>query len=285
VNERQEAKTARVRRRWQPPPGPAPAGPFDDDLVPGAGETLDHLNGDWRIFQRLDGHRYSTDDLLTAWYACHVAADLALRVESHLDLGTGVGSVAMIGAWKLRPSWTVGIEAQALSASLMRRSLRYNGIADRALVRVGDLRDPALIPEGRIFDLVTGSPPYLAREQGVASERPQCAPCRFEWRGGAEAYAEAAARALAPRGVYVLVHEFRARERVRAASAVAGLRLTRVLPVIFCEGRPPHIAVYASRREPCAGEERAEEPLLIRRADGSRSDAYRSARAWLGFPP
>jgi len=31
--------------------------------------TLDGLTADWRIFQRRKGHRHSTDDLLTAWYA------------------------------------------------------------------------------------------------------------------------------------------------------------------------------------------------------------------------
>jgi hypothetical protein len=31
--------------------------------------TLDILAGDWRIFQLRTGHRFSADDLLTAWTA------------------------------------------------------------------------------------------------------------------------------------------------------------------------------------------------------------------------
>jgi hypothetical protein len=33
--------------------------------------TLDILAGDWRIFQLRNGHRFSADDLLTAWTRAH----------------------------------------------------------------------------------------------------------------------------------------------------------------------------------------------------------------------
>lgn len=36
---------------------------------PQAGEALCCLSGDWRIFQPVGGHRYSTDDVVTAWIA------------------------------------------------------------------------------------------------------------------------------------------------------------------------------------------------------------------------
>ena len=62
----------------------------------GPDESLDHLAGDWRIFQLRRGHRYSTDDLLTAWYGCHLARELGLDVSRYLDLGAGIGSVAMM---------------------------------------------------------------------------------------------------------------------------------------------------------------------------------------------
>jgi len=31
-------------------------------------ETLDAISGHFRLFQLRDGHRFSTDDILTAWY-------------------------------------------------------------------------------------------------------------------------------------------------------------------------------------------------------------------------
>ena len=54
-------------------PGPIPPGGVD----PEPGETLDYLCGHYRIFQYEKGHRYSTDDVLTAWYGTQWAS----RVE------------------------------------------------------------------------------------------------------------------------------------------------------------------------------------------------------------
>jgi tRNA1Val (adenine37-N6)-methyltransferase len=284
LSPRQRARWERVRARWRPPEGPKPVGPGEaPDLIPGAGETLDYLAGDWRIFQRRDGHRYSTDDLLTAWYACHLAHERCLEVRCCLDLGAGIGSVAMMVAWRFPAARVVAIEAQDLSVALMARSLRYNGIASRVEIRKGDLRDSGLY-EGTAFELVTGTPPYLAPGRGVVSQRPQCDPCRFERRGAVEAYLSSAARALSGDGICVLVHEWAQLERLRRAASDAGLHLTRVQPVEFREGRPPRIALYAFERsawEP----ERVEEPLVIRTRSGSRGQTYCAAREWMGFPP
>jgi tRNA1(Val) A37 N6-methylase TrmN6 len=214
-----------------------------------------------------------------------VAAELELRPARCLDLGAGVGSVAMMVAWKLPKTRLVAVEAQALSADLFARSIRYNGAEDRVELRRGDLRDPALVPEGPVFALVTGSPPYLAPSEGVASVRPQCDPCRFERRGGAPDYAAAAARVLAPGGRFVLVYPFAARDRLRAVAEVADLAVERVLPVVFREGRAPHIALYALGRAGECAEERIVPPLVIRTATGERSAAFRTARLSMGFPP
>ena len=67
------------------PPGVAESGCPDPD------ESLDALSGHFRIFQMKDGNKYTTDDLLLAWYASSRCPSAA----SVLDLGSGVGSVAM----------------------------------------------------------------------------------------------------------------------------------------------------------------------------------------------
>ena len=48
-------------------PGPIPPGALAPPAVPPE-ETLDAISGHFRIFQLRDGHRFSTDDVLTAWY-------------------------------------------------------------------------------------------------------------------------------------------------------------------------------------------------------------------------
>lgn len=288
VSAGQQARRERVRAGWQPPPGPLPVGPGEDPaLRPGPGESLDMLSGEFRLFQRRDGHRYSTDDLLAAWYACRVAEDCGVEVRRYVDLGSGIGSIAMMVAWKLPRARGVAIEAQALSADLMARSLRYNGLVERVEQRRGDLRDAALLPEGRVFDLATGSPPYFLEGKAVESGLPQRAPCRFEHRGGVEGYVEAMGRALAPHGVGVLVHLLEVEARVREEAQRHGLELFRLRPVVFSEGREPYLGLYALRWAPQGArrETQVEEPLLIRTAARQRSPEYQQARLWMGFPP
>jgi len=66
-------------------------------LAEGAPVTLDGLTRDYEIIQKRRGHRHSTDDLLTAWYAVTHAPD---SVRSLLDLGAGIGSVGLAVAWR-----------------------------------------------------------------------------------------------------------------------------------------------------------------------------------------
>ena len=286
AHDRAQVRRARVRATWSPPEGPAPRGDAGDPrLRPNEDESLDALAGDWRIFQRRDGHRYSTDDLLTAWFGVHVLERLGREATRCLDLGAGIGSVALCVAWALPRARVVGVEAQPLSAGLFERSIQWNGAEARVSCRSGDLRDVAALGDLQgICDLVTGSPPYLPPGRGTPSVRPQCDPCRFERRGGVEAYARAAAFALAPQGVFCLVHEHRAHARVVEAGRAEGLALQGRRTIVFREGREPLIAVYAfahAGAEPLA----EEAPLVIRDASGHRGPAYRAARARMGFPP
>ena len=118
-------------RGWRRP-GPRPPGGVDVE----EGETLDYLCGWFRIFQYAKGHRYSTDDVLTAWYGTTHAP----RVDRAADLGSGIGSVALIAAWRLPGATFATVEAQEISSRLARKSVRYNGLEPRFTVRHGDLR-------------------------------------------------------------------------------------------------------------------------------------------------
>src|SRR6476660_1392342 len=69
----------------------------DEAQVP-EDQTLDAISGHYRIFQLKKGHRFSTDDILTAWYG----TSWAPSARKVLDLGSGIGSVAMVTAWRLQ---------------------------------------------------------------------------------------------------------------------------------------------------------------------------------------
>lgn len=264
-------------------PGPAPPG----GLEPGPGETLDFLTGRWRIFQYEDGHRFSTDDLLVAWYGTVCAP----RVERALDLGSGIGSVALAAAWRLPGARVVTVEAQERSARLARKSAAYDGVLERFRIVVGDLRDPEVLAGEAPFDLVLGSPPYFPDGTATAAVHPQADAARMERRGSVADYALAAARHLAPGGLFACVFPVSPlpqRERALAALGDAGLTLVRWRDVVFREGEGPMLTLLASVRRgdvPGSLVPLEEPPLVIRRRDGSRHPEWAALRLSIGFPP
>ncbi len=284
-------REARRPEGWEPPgpvpPEPPPPGEAPD-LWPQEGEDLCYLTGHWRIFQRLKGHRYSIDDLMTAWTAAQVAQGRAVR--RYADIGCGIGSVLMMVSWSLPEVQAVGVEAQALSFGLARRSVRYNAAEGRIEVRHGDLRDPENTPEGAAFDLVTGTPPYIPLGDGVVSEREQCGPCRFEMRGGVEDYCLAAARLLAPQGRFVVCHAAPQAARVEAAALAAGLTTLRRCDVVPRDGRGALFSVFVMARQdeiapsPDGAPLEIDPPFVVRDAEGRWTEAYRAVRRGMGMP-
>ena len=278
-----------VRAPRRPPgwtaPGPPPSDWDDPALRPRAGEDLCWLAGDWRILQRLDGHRWSLDDLATAWFAAETVA--AQPPRRYADLGCGIGSVLLLVAWRFPGARALGVEAQEVSWALARRSVAGNGVRARCEVRRGDLRDSGVVPEGAVFDLVTGTPPYLPPGTGRESARVQCAPCRIEHRGGIEDYCAAAARLLAPGGWFVTCAGGTQTPRVLDAAHGAGLRVLRSRAVIPRAGKAPLLAVHALQRaEPASqGAEVAQlPPLTVRDADGRWTSEFRALRRDMGMP-
>jgi tRNA1(Val) A37 N6-methylase TrmN6 len=273
-----------VRPPRRPPgwraPGPPPA--RRADVGPRAGEDLCHLSGDWRILQRRDGHRWSLDDLVTAWFATVHAPQAPSRI---LDLGCGIGSVLLMLAWRFPDAVVSGIEAQALSVDLARRSIAWNGVEHRCHVQHGDLRDTARLDALGRFDLVTATPPYLVPGTAPESARPQKGPCNFQQRGGVDAYCEAAARVLAPGGVFVACDQATSEPRMHRAARDAGLAVTHERVVVPRAGKPPLFAVFSMRHASVADGPTVFAPLVVRDERGARTAACRALRADMGMPP
>lgn len=249
-------------------------------LGPQPGETLDLLVGGWRIFQLARGHRFSADDMLCAWAARRARPD-ALRM---LDLGAGIGSVGLMTLWHLPPqARLVMVEAQQVSHDLAVRSVTLNELGHRVEARLGDLRDPAIVPEHGTFDLISCSPPYIPEGSGVASPVPQRAGARLELRGDVFDYMRAAQRALAPGGRVALVHAA-ADRRPRPAIQQAGLALEWWCEVFFRSGRPASLALYVAGHEAeLATESSPRPPVVLRDRDGRWSEVYLELRRELGY--
>lgn len=271
-------------RGWRIP-GPVPPGTAEA----GPGETLDALSGQYRIFQLERGHRFSTDDLLVAWHG----TSWCPRAERVLDLGSGIGTVAMVAAWRLPGSKFVTVEAQEESIGLAWRSVAWNGLTDRFELRHGDFRDPGVLQEGDVFDLVLGSPPYFPPGSGLEGDHPQKIACRFEMRGDIGDYCQVAAKHLAAGGWFSFVFPIspttqhaRAREAVRAA----GLVIVRERPVTLREGDPSLLGLFGAMRRADLPESMHEKtwiepPLIIRTRSGEIHPEYAAVKLAFGFPP
>jgi tRNA1(Val) A37 N6-methylase TrmN6 len=271
-------------RGWAKP-GPVPPAAPGAPQVPDT-QTLDAISGHYRIYQLKDGHRFSTDDVLTAWYG----TTWVPTARTVLDLGSGIGSVAMIAAWRLPGARFVTVEAQEESVALARKSAAHNGLLERFDIRLGDFRDASALSADERFDLVLGSPPYFPPGSGILGDHPQKIACRFEMRGDIADYARAAASHLDHGGLFACVFPEDQRARVERAAEHAALVIVRRRPIVFKEGEPPLITLFAMMHRadlPPAMHDRTwvEPALIIRAGDGRVHPEYAAVKLAFGFPP
>ncbi|MBT9585109.1 methyltransferase [bacterium] len=234
-------------------------------------ETLDHLAGDWKIYQLKGGHRFSADDLLTAWTAARVCPG-ATRI---LDLGCGLGSVGLLALWRLPQARLTGVEVQSISLQLAHKTLAHNHLQQRVELLHQDLRQP--IAAGR-FPLITGSPPYFPLGKATVSPHPQRAAARCELHGDVFDYCRVAALHLGEEGRFVFVH---AAADPRPAQAIerTGLALLACQPVHFRAQLPPTVSLYT-----CAwkGQRQDPAPFVIRDESGLWTEEYLEMRRQMG---
>jgi tRNA1(Val) A37 N6-methylase TrmN6 len=251
----------------------APTGP-DDEV------SLDALTAGISVFQRRRGHRFSSDDTVTAWVAMQVHP-APTRV---LDLGCGLGSVLLHVAWSAPEATLVGVEAQDVSFALLERNVAHNRLGPRVQVHHGDLRDTArLAALGGPFDLVTGTPPYFPAGTATDAGDAQRMLARIEHRGGIEDYVRAAARVLTPDGWFVVCGDADAAARLDTAAFDNGLTVGRRVVVLPRAERPPLFTVWALLRGTSA-RIAVERTLTLRDGAGNRTDDARTLRAFSGFP-
>jgi tRNA1(Val) A37 N6-methylase TrmN6 len=246
--------------------------------------TVDGLTSTWSIFQRKKGHRHSTDDLLTGWYALEKSPLVGRTIDRHLDLGTGIGTVGLLVLSGSSPETRLTcIEAQDVSFRFLLENIRANGVEDRVTAIHGDLRDLDLADER--FPLVTGSPPYFDVASGIVPADSQKAHARFELRGDVSDYARAARRHLEPDGIFVFCFPWQQKERALGAARTEGFTVVSHRDVIPREGLPPLFSLFSCRlgfeRMPTASEE---EPFVVRHHDGSHTRAMDDVRARFGWP-
>ena len=242
--------------------------------------TDDALTGRFRVWQRARGHRYSLDDVLTAFEAARQAG----RARRYLDLGCGIGSVLLMVLDRASSvERAAAVEAQEVSVALARRNIERNGVADRVRLVHGDLRDPSVRASlGGPFELVTGTPPYMPVGTSTPSPDSQRRYARVELRGGVEDYLAAAGALLADDGRVVLCCDARTPQRAIDGGRRAGLVPIRRRDATGRVGQAPLFTVWTFARE---GALEVSEPFFARDAQGRRTPSYLAVRSFFGLPP
>ena len=168
-------------------------------------ERIDEIGfGDLKLIQNPDQFCYGVDAVILADFAWRFCP----KFEQGVDLGTGTGVIPFILSHKNPHARLTGIEIQAESVKLARRSCLLNGLEERVAflhedVKLLEERRPELAGS---VQTVTCNPPYVARGGGIPNEGAAKFIARHETTATLADFIKTAAWLLSERGHFFLVH-------------------------------------------------------------------------------
>ncbi len=225
-------------------------------------ERLDELqrNG-YQIIQNPEKFCFGMDAVLLSGFA------KAGKGDKVLDLGTGTGIIPILMAAKTEAFHLTGLEIQAESADMARRSVIYNGLEERIAIVEGDLREAGTLFGAASFDVVTCNPPYMIGQHGLTNQDAPRAIARHEILCTLEDIIGQAARLLRPGGNFFMVHRpFRLAEIMvlLCRYKLEPKRMQLVYP--FIDKEPNMVLIEANR----GGKPRmrVEKPLIVYKGPG-----------------
>jgi tRNA1Val (adenine37-N6)-methyltransferase len=162
--------------------------------------TVDSLySGELKLKQNKAGYRFSIDAVLLATFA-------ETARERTLDLGTGVGVVALQLLHEQKSERIVGLEVQPSLSKLAAANVVLNDAEENIQIITGDLRDSALMKSLGKFDRVVMNPPYWPAKAGRLPPNEEKAIAKHKLLGGLEEWVKAASNALQPTGILEIVY-------------------------------------------------------------------------------
>ncbi len=225
-------------------------------------ERLDELqrNG-YRIIQNPKKFCFGMDAVLLTGFARGGAGDRLL------DLGTGTGIIPLLMEAKYHCAHLIGLEIQAESADMARRSVELNGLRDRIEIVLGDIKEADRIFPSASFDCVTCNPPYMIGQHGLANPEEPKAVARHEILCTFGDVAAQTARLLKPGGHFFLVHRpFRLAE-IMVTLTEHKLEPKRMQLVHPYADREPNMVLLEAVRGGKPGM-KVEKPLIVFREPG-----------------
>ena len=228
-------------------------------------ESIDDLIlGNMKIIQPRQGYRFSIDSVILAFFAD------AGKAKQAVDLGTGSGVIPLLLAYQNQDLKIIGIEIMVAAADRARRSVAYNGLADRINIVDGDIKNiNSLLPPGTA-DLVVANPPFLKKGEGRISQNPEQAVARHEVKVELPEIIAAAAYLLALRGRLCMIHRADRADEIMACLAEHEFKQIKIRWVHSFPERPPHLLLIEGQLSPSPKVIHLE-PLVIYQKKGEYS--------------
>ena len=126
--------------------------------------------------------------------------------ETVLDMGTGNGIIPILLSAKTKGKKFTGLEIQAETAEMARRSVLYNHLEDRVEIVTGDIKEAAEIFKPAFFDVITTNPPYMLAEHGLRNTDDAKAAARHEVLCSLDDILRESMRLLQDKGRFYMIH-------------------------------------------------------------------------------
>lgn len=164
-------------------------------------ERIDDLqrNG-YRIIQHPEKFCFGMDAVLLSGFAT------AHRGDQVLDLCTGTGIIPILMEAKTEAAHLTGLEIQAESADMARRSVQLNGLGEKIDIVTGDVKEAGSYFSSASFDVITCNPPYMIGRHGLTNPDEPKAIARHEILCTLEDVVSQSAVLLKPGGHLYMVH-------------------------------------------------------------------------------
>ena len=164
-------------------------------------ERLDDLQiKGYKIIQHPDKFCFGMDAVLLSGFA------KVNEGEKALDLGTGTGILPILLEAKNEGSHYTGLEIQAESVEMARRSVLYNDLQDKIDIIEGDIKEASSIFGKASMNVVTSNPPYMTNHHGLKNPNDAKAIARHELLCTLEDVVRETAAVLKPKGRCYFVH-------------------------------------------------------------------------------
>lgn len=166
-----------------------------------AGERLDDLQlGGLELIQNPGQFCFGVDAVLLSDFV------KVKPEETVLDMGTGNGIIPILLSAKTKGKHFTGLEIQADTADMARRSVIYNHLEERIDIVTGDIKEAAEIFKPAFFDVITINPPYMLAQHGLKNLDDQKAIARHEVLCSLDDILRESMRLLQDKGRFYMIH-------------------------------------------------------------------------------